>query len=160
MNNIFNQIYDTAVLYAAEIFSLLSLIGTIVVSYFYKKGLLPSVKNALSSLGGLVGNIKESSDKQCEEQILSAKRIDEQLSKFEGTLEGYAKTLEDMESRLIAEREVYLQLEKTNTLLSSQIDMLYDIFMTSSLPHYQKEATGERINKMRRELESHEVDQK
>ena len=158
MNNIFNQIYDTAVLYAAEIFSLLSLIGTIVISYFYKKGLLPSVKSALSALGGIVGNIKESSDKQCAEQISSAQRIDERLCTFEKTLNGYSKTLENMEARLIAEREVYLQLEKTNTIMSAQIDMLYDIFMTSSLPQYQKEATGERINKLRRELEQHEKD--
>lgn len=157
MNNIFNQIYDAAVLHAAEIFSLLSLIGTMAVSYFYKKGLLPSVKNALSTLGGIVSNIKDTSDKQHADQLSSARELDERLCEFEKTLEGYAKTLKDMETRLIAEREVYLQLEKTNVILSSQIDMLYDIFMTSALPQYQKEATGERINKMRRELESHEA---
>ena len=157
MNNIFNQIYDTAVLHAAEIFSLLSLIGTMVISYFYKKGLLPSVKSALTTLGGVVGNIKESSDKQCAEQLLNAQKTDERLCEFEKALISYEKILSDMESRLIAEREVYLQLEKTNTILSSQIDMLYDIFMSSSLPQYQKEATGERINKMRRELSGYET---
>ena len=157
MNNIFNQIYDAAVLHAAEIFSLLSLVGTMVISYFYKKGLLPSVKSALSTLGGIVGNIKETSEKQHADQLSSAQKLDERLCEFENTLEGYAKTLEDMEARLIAEREIYLQLEKTNMILSSQIDMLYDIFMTSALPQYQKEATGERINKMRKELESYEI---
>ena len=156
MNNIFNQIYDTAVMHATEIFSLLSLIGTMIVSYFYKRGLLPSVKNALSTLGGIVGNIKETSERQHADQLSSAQKLDERLDEFEKALEGYEKTLENMEARLVAEREVYLQLEKTKLILSSQVDMLYDIFMTSALPQYQKETTGERINKMRRELERHE----
>ena len=156
MNNIFNQIYEEATIHATEIFSFLSLIGTVIVSYLYKKGLVPSIKNALSTLAGIVGNIKETSDSQCEAQRIAAKQTDERLSAFEKSLKDYEKTLEHMESRLIAEREVYLELEKTNTILSSQIDMLYDIFMTSSLPQYQKEATGERINKMRKELSEHE----
>ena len=160
MNEIFTQIYDAAMLHAAEIFSFLSLVGTIAVSYFYKKGLLPSVKNALSALGGLVGNIKESSDRQCAEQTVSAKQTDERLGQFERTLESYARTLEAMESRLIAEGEVYARLERNNTILTGQIDMLYDIFMTSSLPQYQKEATGERINKMRREISGNETAEK
>lgn len=157
MNEFFTEIYEAALLHASEIFSFLSLIGTIAVSYFYKKGLLPSVKSALSALGGLVGGIKETSDKQREEQTVSARQTDERLCEFERLLGSYGKTLENMESRLIAEREVYDRLEKTNVILSGQIDMLYDIFMTSSLPQYQKEATGERINKMRRELSGYEI---
>ena len=34
-------------------------------------------------------------------------------------------------------------------LMSAQIDMLYDIFMTSSLPQYQKDAVNKRISEMK-----------
>ena len=34
-------------------------------------------------------------------------------------------------------------------ILSAQIDMLYDIFMTSSLPQYQKDAVSKRIGEMK-----------
>ena len=33
--------------------------------------------------------------------------------------------------------------------MSAQIDMLYGIFMTSSLPQYQKDAVSEHIHKMK-----------
>ena len=39
--------------------------------------------------------------------------------------------------------------EDTRVILSAQVDMLYDIFMTSALPQYQKDAVGERIAAMR-----------
>lgn len=159
-SNIFTLIYDSAVAHAAEIFSFLSLIGTVIISYLYKKGLIPSVKSALSTMGTAVGSIKESSDKQCQEQKLSQENINRRLAEFEQAFLKYEKTLREMESRLIAENEVYTQIERSNMLLSSQIDMLYDIFMTSSLPQYQKEATGQRINKMRKELEDYEAVQK
>ena len=154
--NIFAELYGTALEHAAEIFSFLSLVGTLAVSYFYKKGLLPSVKGALSTLGGIVGSIKETSELHTKDQKSIAERADERLSGFESSLAEYAATLSEMEKRLIAEQEVYVQLHKSNKILSSQIDMLYDIFMTSSIPQYQKEACGERINEMRRELSGYE----
>jgi hypothetical protein len=157
MNEFFTEIYEAALLHASEIFSFLSLIGTIAVSYFYKKGLLPSVKSALSALGGLVGGIKETSDKQREEQTVSARQTDERLCEFERLLGSYGKTLENMESRLIAEREVYDRLEKTNVILSGQIDMLYGVFVSASLPEYQKEQLGAQYNRLRALITEGEV---
>ena len=37
-------------------------------------------------------------------------------------------------------------------ILESQIDMLYDIFMSSSIPLFQKEAVGEKISAMKKRL--------
>ncbi len=156
MENIFEIIYGYAAAYAAEIFSFLSLIGTVVISWFYKRGLLPSVKSALSTLGSAVGRIKDSSERVCEAQKEDSERISERLSGIEQTLRSYGDEIKELYSHLITEEEMLEHKEKTNLLLLSQIDMLYDIFMTSSIPHYQKEATGERINKMRREIESYE----
>ena len=154
--NMFGVIYETVLQYSAEIFSFLSLIGTVVISYLYKKGLLPSVKTALSSLGNTVGKIKESNDMQCMEQKTNSEKVDERLTRFEKSLEEYGKSLEELKEHLICEEEMKKQRMRTDKILSSQIDMLYDIFMTSSIPHYQKEATGERINKMRKEIEGYE----
>ena len=36
--------------------------------------------------------------------------------------------------------------------MQNQIDMLYEVFISSSLPLYQKEAVGERIAEMKRIL--------
>ena len=37
-------------------------------------------------------------------------------------------------------------------MVKAQIDMLYDVFMSSALPQYQKDAVGERIAKMKEAL--------
>ncbi len=157
--NIFTMIYTEAASHAAEIFSFLSLVGTVIISWFYKRGLLPSVKGTLSNLGSAVGKIKESSDRQCKAQIEDAEKTSRRLSEFENTLSLYGENLKALEEHLISEEKMRLQREKTDRILAAQIDMLYDIFMTSSIPHYQKEATGERINKMRKEIEGYENSQ-
>ncbi len=154
--NIFQLIYDTALEYAAEIFSFLSLIGTLIISYFYKRGLLPSVKTAISGIGSAVGKIKESSDRQCESQKQDAEKATERFAELESTITAFGEKLTALEEHLIGEEEIQKQIEKSDIILSSQIDMLYDIFMSSSIPHYQKEATGERIVRMRKEIESYE----
>jgi hypothetical protein len=38
------------------------------------------------------------------------------------------------------------------TIMSAQVDMLYNIFMSSSLPQYSKDAVGERISEMKAAL--------
>ena len=38
-------------------------------------------------------------------------------------------------------------------ILNSQIELLYEIFMSSSLPTYQKDAVGARFAEMKRALE-------
>ena len=37
-------------------------------------------------------------------------------------------------------------------IMSTQIDLLHDIFMSSSLPYYRKEEVGERVAEMKRAL--------
>ncbi len=154
--NIFGEIYQYILTYSAEIFSFLSLIGTIVISRLYKRGLIPSVKSALSSIGGAVGKIKESSDKVCENQAEDTRVMAERLQLLDGAIQRLDEKCDELSSRLLTEEKFIKQKEKSDLILKEQIDLLYDIFMTSSLPHYQKEATGERINKMRKELDNYE----
>ena len=154
--NLFTLIYETALTYASEIFSFLSLIGTLIVGHFYRRGLIPSVKSVLSNMGSTVGNIKESSDKHYERQQAENEKLSLSLSELEMTIASQSEKLSALEQRLISEEDIYKQRERSNLILSAQIDLLYDIFMSSSLPQYQKEATGEKINKMRKEIKSYE----
>ena len=154
--NFFAVIYEEALAHAAEIFSFLTFIGTIVVSYFYKRGLLPSVKTALSTMGSAIGKIKETNDIHKEAMHGETKKMLERLESFEKALTKQSEQLAALEERLISEEDIYRQREKTNLILTSQIDLLGDIFMYSSIPQYQKEITGERINKMKKEIEKYE----
>ena len=51
--------------------------------------------------------------------------------------------------RLVMDEKARGEYEKLRFIIEGQIDMLYDIFMSSALPQYQKDAVGERIGKMK-----------
>ena len=158
--NPFAMIYDTILMHASEILSLMSFVGTLIISHFYRRGLLPSVKGVLGNVSTSVIKLKETSDKEIENRKEESTRIENRLDLFDSTLKKQSELISTLESRLIAEEDVYRQRERSNLILSSQVDMLYEIFMSSSLPQYQKEAMGERINKMRKELCCYENEQK
>ncbi|MBO5010342.1 MAG: hypothetical protein J6D20_06605 [Clostridia bacterium] len=157
--NPFALIYDTTLMYASEILSLMSFIGTLIISYFYRRGLLPSVKGVLGNMSTSVMKLKETSDKEIESRKEENTKIEKRLDVFDSALKNQSELISSLESRLIAEEDIYKQRERSNLILSSQIEMLYEIFMSSSLPQYQKEAMGEKINKMRKELCCYENEQ-
>ena len=51
---------------------------------------------------------------------------------------------------------LHRERETVKLLLEEQINMLYTIFLSSSLPQYQKDEIGVRIQSMREELASYE----
>ena len=151
--NVFAIAYEAVMAHSAELLSALAFIGTVIVGFAYKKGLLPLISKALSALGGTVERIKEQterSDATAEEALAGLGR---RLDVMETSLAGFSELLygtresvdtlcssEDMQGRMRA-------------IMSAQIEMLYEIFMSSSLPAYQKESVGERISAMKRMLE-------
>ncbi len=154
--NFFTLVYDTLSDHISELLSALTLISSIVVGYFYKRGLMPSVKGVLSGINGAVGRLKESSDKEIECRKSDAKKVEDTLSSFGKSLEEQGRLISGIEERLITEEEYYKQKEKLNLILTSQVDMLYNIFISSSLPQYQKDAMSEKILAMRKELTNYE----
>lgn len=154
--NGFTLAYNLLLDHLSELLSALTLIASLVVGYFYKKGLLPSVKGVLSGINGAVGRLKESSDKEIENRKSDAKKVEDTLAGFGKSLEEQGKLISGIEQRLISEEEYYKQKEKLNLILSSQVDMLYNIFISSSLPQYQKDAMNEKILAMKKELKNYE----
>ena len=87
--------------------------------------------------------------------------IKEHVAGIEGALEDTATvmekvsaSLEKVEDELQAVKESRGERETYKTIMLSQIDMLYDIFMSSALPQYKKDEIGEKIGAMKAELSS------
>ena len=57
-SNIFSKVYAEVSEYAAEIFSALTLIGSLVLAFAYKKGLLPLISGALSAISKTLSGVK------------------------------------------------------------------------------------------------------
>lgn len=154
-DNLFEQIYEALRENADKIFSALAFIGTLIVSYAYKKGLIPQLTEALSKFKGYLEKVKEDTelhDRKSDERI---EIITKNVSTIEKTLSENGDKLKRLDEELSGYGDVVRDHEIMRILFSSQIDMLYSIFMASALPQYQKEEIGNKISKMREELESY-----
>lgn len=149
ISNIFEKIYVEVENNADKIFSALAFIATLVVGIFYKSGLLPLLKDALSRLKSTIDNAKEAEEMHSIDTNNKIDAISQTVTKMEEQIRDIEHGSRDIE-RLCREREAM------RTILTSQVDMLYAIFICSSLPEYQKEEIGLKIQQMREELGAYE----
>lgn len=152
--NVFTTLYSWAVDNAGEIFSLLTLITSTFLAITYKKGLLPRLGGALGKISASVGNIGKSTDDALSSLGEEYERITERISAVSSFCEDIGSQLTTLSLKLDESCETKSELEKMKMILSSQVDMLYDIFLSSALPQFAKEAVAERVNIMRRALVS------
>lgn len=146
---IFGEIYSCLASHAGEIFSTLSFIGTVAVALAYRRGLIPLLRDGLGAIGGAAGNISTSTERAqavTEEAISGVRRT---LDGFSDTLRTIERAGEETSERLRAlEGEGYDKKALTKILLE-QINMLSDIFMSTSLPQFRKDEIAERAKEMR-----------
>jgi len=149
----FDKVYGEVTAYASEILCALTFTGSLILAFAYKKGLLPLVEKSLITIGNAVTKIKENTKESTElssqlginigQRLSDTQELIKQLTERIGTLE------EALNCSLENENESRLEGKQLRLVVDAQIDMLYDIFMSSALPQYQKDAVGERIAKMK-----------
>lgn len=161
-SNFFSAAYEEITEYASEILCAMTLAASLILAFAYKKGLLPLVQSALMSIGNAVTKIKEST-KESEEK---AERFEEDLkSNISAAGEALNRVTEKISSldlsvneKLLMDKKAREEYKELKLVVGAQIDMLYDIFMSSALPQYQKDAVGERIGKMREAMAKDDTD--
>lgn len=156
--NVFTTLYNWVVLNAGEIFSLLTLITSGLLAFTYKKGLLPKLGGALGKISSAVGSISKSTDDALSSLGENYDRIKDNLSTVSSLCEGLSDEISTLSARLDESADTKGELEKMKIILSSQVDMLYEIFLSSALPQFAKEAVAERVSVMRRALEGEASD--
>ena len=147
--NPFEDIFEAASEFSSEIASVLAFIGSVLVAFAYRRGLLPSVKSGIVAIGGAVGQLKDSTE-SCSrhpEQMLA--EFTDRLCRAEDVLERFGKAIDEIAEKTEDGKAAAADRADMKALMSAQIDMLYDIFMTSSLPQYQKDAVNQRVREMR-----------
>ena len=155
-DNFFTKAFAEVKTYTTEIICALTFIGSMILAYAYKKGLLPLVESALVSIGNSVSKIKEKTESNEENTALLGKNMADRLAHSEAIIEALTEKIEEMTAALeeVKDGELLKNRENQNltVIISAQIDMLYDIFMSSALPQYQKDAVGERVAVMKEAL--------
>ena len=153
IENFFAVIYAEMSKYATEIISAITLVGTVILGFAYKRGLLPLVTHSISAIQQSVTKIKSDTESGIATTQSGLDSVTERLGELENSVTIFKDTLDTLEEQLQCEAEYVKERKKMNTVMLSQIDMLYDIFMASALPQYQKDAVGTKVQMMKEELE-------
>ena len=156
-DNFFVAVYSAFSDYLPEILSALAFIGSLLLAFFYKKGLLPLIKASLGALTGIVGEVKKKTEEGEAVSRELNELLTERLGEAEGALNGLTEKFASLENALSAAESRSLDKEKMTLIMTTQIELLYDIFMSSSIPQFQKETVGECVAKMKEALKDSEA---
>lgn len=148
--NPFAAFFDVVSGYATEILSALTLVGSLILAYAYKKGLIPLISGGIKALGGAVTKIKDSAERAEGASKELGESLCQRLTAAEACLGKISEALESTAASLDKIKLDEGERLKTTLVLTAQIDMLYELFMSSALPQYKKDEVGERISEMRR----------
>lgn len=147
--NVFELLFEKVKHHAGEIFSALALVASLVLAYFYKCGLMPIIQNALSAISSVLTGIEKGADESSKASAEAIGALKSRLESAESVIDRLNESMTVMTDDLKARDAEASDAADTRVILSAQVDMLYDIFMTSALPQYQKDAVGEKIAAMR-----------
>lgn len=151
--NPFEALYAFFLENSTEIFSTLAFLGSLTVAVCYKRGMLPALADAVGGIGTAVGGLR--SDNASALSDITAKSADmlEKMGVTQSSLADAAELIRELSERLATAEETKNELDSIRCAISVQIDVLYDIFMASSLPQYRKDLIGERVSEMKSFLE-------
>ena len=150
--NPFEALFNTVKAYATEIFCAMTFVGSLILAYAYKCGLIPIIKGGIGALSATVSGIRESAERGEKKTDELGHAVSERLKNAESTLDGISENLSLMATKLDKLEADGDEKRKLRIVMNAEVDMLYSIFMTSALPQYQKDEIGERIAKMREVL--------
>ncbi len=150
--NVFESLYSEISEHSDKIFSALAFVGSLLLIFTYRKGMLPILKGGIASLTSSVSHLKEEAKKSGELSESEIKNATEKLEKAENILGALSERLTKLGDELEEAKAEQKKNADIKIIIEYQIDMLYEIFMSSSLPLYQKEAVGEKISAMKEKL--------
>ena len=144
--NFFEKVYEEVMAYTSEILCALTFAGSIGIAFAYKKGLLPLVEGSLVAIGNAVTKIKENTKENTEISSQLGESITGRLAETQELLTRLTERIGTLErtlgSNIKSESDARLEMGQLRLVVDTQIDMLYDIFMSSALPQYQKDRIG------------------
>ncbi len=155
--NVFSAAFEEIKSHSAEILSALAFAGSAVLTFTYKRGIMPTLKHGIGTVGNVVSDIKGTQDKLRDTQEKLRTEFEERLKAIESFIKNAEQAFKKSEQEFKNLNTGALEREKLTALVSEQVSLLYDVFMFSSIPEYQKDAVGHRVEAMRKLLAEGEV---
>ena len=136
----------------SEILSALAFVGSLIIMFSYKKGFIPLIREGLSALSGGVKAVSEKANSLNLNTEQIAGKLEQKLEDAQNLLFGMENTLAQLEISLGDLEKSKKEREMLSVVLCAEVDMLYEIFMSASLPQYLKDNVGEKIRAMKSKL--------
>ena len=149
---IFDTVYNALIENSDKIFSLLSFVASIIIALLYKKRLLPTVEGSFNTVASALTSFKSDTEKEITAQTGSLSAVSTRLRETENVLMSLTDELSRISDELGEGRLDQKEREKMKSVLLLEVEMLYDVFMQSSLPEYQKQSVREKVASMKRAL--------
>ena len=148
------QIKDLLSEHIGEIFCTLTFVGSCLTAILYKKGLMPSVSNSLalinknaSSVFKRIYEYSENTDTMVSDLCHKTENALACISDFSEKVLSVTKDTKELSNEV---GKIESDGEKLKKIITMQNEMLYTIFMSSSIPQYQKDSIGEVYEKIKR----------
>ena len=153
--NIFSDLYQSVIGHFDDILSLLTFVLGIIITLLYKKQLIPGISGGARSIKESLEALKEDAEKERDE-------YGEEIGSLREDISALSRSVAELTDGLMCVKEYVCdegridEAKKSRSVLLTQIDMLYNIFITSALPEYQKEKIGKQVLEMKKELDENE----
>ena len=97
-------------------------------------------------------SLREETERNSAEKNEFIEKLSEKLAASEAILEGGSAKISELEEKLSEAMALGDKTEEFRAVMLAEVEMIYDIFLNSSLPQYQKDKVGEAYAKMKRTL--------
>ena len=145
---------------ADTLLGVLTLIGSLLVAFFYKTGLMPLLRSGLSALGDLLGKSRELTESFTKEAGERFARMEESVLPMADAMRKGEEALSALEEKLKALEEALSKSEKerrlTAEVLRTETELFYEMLVSVNLPEGQKESMTESYYRLKRYLEAEE----
>ena len=142
----------------STLLGVLTLLGSLLVAFFYKAGLLPMVRAGLSALKELIGKSHAVTERFTQDANEIFSRIEEQTKPTLALAERSITLIESLEERLGVLEEALRASESdrraTAAVLRTETELFYELLHSVNLPEAQKESMTESYYRLKRELEA------
>lgn len=143
---------------ADTLLGVLTLIGSLLVAFFYKTGLMPLLRSGLSALGDLLGKSRELTESFTKEAGERFARMEESVLPMADAMRKGEEALSALEEKLKALEEALSKSEKerrlTAEVLRTETELFYEMLVSVNLPEGQKESMTESYYRLKRILEA------
>lgn len=142
----------------STLLGLLTFVGSVLVAFLYKTGLLPMLRTGLTALREILHKNSDLTESFTQKMSQAFGLVEEKLALLPPMIEKTDEALREFEKRLLALEKALTESEAdrrcTAEVLRTETELFYEMLSSVNLPEAQKESMTESYYRMKKKLEA------